>query len=81
MVLITCARSVHAAGSAAKERKAVARVCRCVRFSRPTATGGALFVRFFLFLMRSFLNLFFLVFNLVFSTSVALVVRGVGRVK
>lgn len=42
MVLITCARSVHAAGSAAKERKAVARICRSVRFSRPTATGGAL---------------------------------------
>ena len=45
MALITCARSVQAAGSAAKERKAVARVCRCVRFSRPTVTGGALFER------------------------------------
>ncbi len=32
---------------------------------------------FFLVLMDSFLNLFFLVFNLVFSTPVALVVRGV----
>ena len=43
MALITCARSVHAAGSAAKERKADARICRNVRFSRPIATGGALF--------------------------------------
>ena len=42
MARITCARSVHAVGSAAKERKAVARICRGVWFSRPTATGGAL---------------------------------------
>ena len=42
MALITCARSVHAVGSAAKKRKAVACICRSVRFSRPTATGGVL---------------------------------------
>ena len=34
---------------------------------------------FFLGLMDSFLNLFFLVFNLVFSTAVALVERGLWR--
>jgi hypothetical protein len=41
-VLITCARSAHAVGSTAKERKAVAHFWHVFEFSRPIATGGGL---------------------------------------